>query len=131
MLNPFPTLLYLTFFAPTLLRVAAALVFFYVAYTQYRHHDEISRLPFPVIGGAQFIWLAAIFHIAVGSMLLFGYYTQIASLLAIVGLIKGLWLNRRYPSVVILPNSTILLLLVICLSLLITGAGAFAFDIPL
>ena len=132
MLNPFPDLLVLGFTAPTLIRVAAAALFLYVAYMQYQRRDEISKLNFPIIGrGAQFAWLAVTFHTVVGAMLFFGYYTQIAALLGIVGLLKGLWLNRQYPTMTILPRSTIFLLIVICASLMLSGAGAFAFDIPL
>jgi len=132
MLNPFPDLLALGFFAPTIVRVVAGAFFLYVAYMQYQRRDEISKLNFPIIGqGAQFAWLAVAFHAVVGAMLFFGYYTQIAALLGAIGLLKGLWLNRRFPSMVILPRSTILILIAICLSLLLSGAGAFAFDLPL
>jgi len=132
MLNPFPQLLDFAFFAPLLLRVAVAVVLFYVAYQQYRNRDKIAKLPLPIVGRNSW-WCAVsiIFHTVVGALLLFGYYTQIAALLAIVGCIKGLWLNHRHPSVVILPNSAVILLLVICLSLLLTGAGALAIDLPL
>lgn len=132
MLNPFPQLLVFSFFAPTLLRAAAAFALFYVAYMQYRRRDEISRLHLPIVGKNSW-WYAvsAAFNLGVGAMLLFGYYTQIAALVAIIAHLKGLWLNHRHPSVVILPDSTVILFLVICLSLLLTGAGAWAFDVHL
>lgn len=132
MLNPFPELLMLGFFASTIVRVAAGLAFLYVAYTQYQRRGEIYKLNLPVVGrSVWFCWLAIIFHTVVGAVFFFGYYTQIGAIIAIVALLKGLWLNRRYPSVIILPRSTILLLIAICASLLLSGAGAFAFDLPL
>ena len=132
MLNSFPQLLVFSFFAPTLLRVAVALFFFYIAYKQYGRRHEIARLRFPIVGRGVWIALLAVgFHTAIGAMLFFGYYTQVGALLGSVGLLKGWWLNKRYPSVVILPNSAILALLALCLSLLLTGAGALAVDLPL
>jgi uncharacterized membrane protein YphA (DoxX/SURF4 family) len=129
MLNTFPGLLY-PFFAPLILRALVGLVFLYIAYGQYRHREKISALNILIVGKS-FTALAIIFHVLVGGMLLFGYYTQIAAILAIIGLFKGWWLNRRYPSVVILPSSTIVVVIVICLSLLVSGAGALAQDLPL
>lgn len=117
-------------FAPTLLRLALACALFYVAYMQYHHRRQISAMQFPLVGH-NFVAPAIAFHVLVGAMLLFGYYTQIAALLAIVGFTKGVWLNKRYPSVAFLPNSTVYVLIVGAVSLLFTGAGAFAFDIPL
>lgn len=132
MLNPFPQLLDFAFFAPTLLRTTAAMVFLYVAYKQYGRRQEIARLRFPIVGhGAWIATLVVGFHTVVGAMLFFGYYTQVVALLGSIGLLKGWWLNKRYPSVVILPNSTILVLLAVMLSLLLTGAGALAMDLPL
>jgi uncharacterized membrane protein YphA (DoxX/SURF4 family) len=133
MLNPFPELLYVSqFFAPTLLRVAVGVTFFYLAYTQYRRRDEIAELELPIFGRNSWWYvLSIIFNMVVGAMLFFGFYTQIAALLGMVGCLKGLWLNRRHPEVVILSNGTVVLLVVILFSLFLTGAGAFAFDLPL
>ena len=132
MLNPFPSLLIFGFFAPTLLRITAALVFFYLAYMQYQRRGEITKLNFPLVGKNNWWYIVSfIFNTIIGAMLLFGCYTQIAAILGICGQLKGLWLNRRFPSVVILSNGTVVLLIIICLSLLVSGAGAFAMDLPL
>jgi len=132
MLNPFPDLLVLGFFAPTLVRIAAGCAFLYLARMQYNRREEIKQLDLPFVGKNSWWYAAsATANAAIGTLLVFGVYTQFAALLATVGLFKGLWLNRRHPSVVILPNSTVLILIAICLSLLLSGAGAFAFDLPL
>ncbi len=128
MLNIFPGLL-IPFLAPTLLRVAAAAVLLYLAYQQYKRRKEIAALR-PSTGEV-FTWGAVAFNTALGAILLFGLYTQGAALLAALGQFYGLWLNKKYPSVVILPNSTVILLIVILLSLVLSGAGAFAQDLPL
>lgn len=126
MLNPFPQLLFLGFFAPTILRAAVAIVLFYLAYHQWKRRAEISD-----VRHSAFPTISIIFNVVVGAGLLLGYYTQLAALLAILGFIFGLWMNRRHPKIVILPDSTVVLLIAMCVSVLITGAGAYAMDLPL
>ncbi len=132
MLNTFPDLLSLGFFAPTLLRIAVALAFLFGAYMQYQRVDELSNIRFPIVGaGGWIIWLSIVAHAAIGLMLLFGYYTQIAAILGALGSIKGLVYAKKYPRVFALCRIDYFFVLVICLSLLLSGAGAFAFDLPL
>ena len=132
MLNPFPDLLVLGFFAPTIVRVAVGFVFLYAGYTHYLKRDMIGNTTFPIIGKGDWIaWGSILFHTAVGAMLIFGYYTQIAALLGGIGALKGLWFAHRYREVFVFTRSTYILLAAICASLLLSGAGAFAFDIPL
>jgi uncharacterized membrane protein YphA (DoxX/SURF4 family) len=126
MLNTFPNLLTYGFFAPTILRIAVSVALFYLAYHQWQRRVEISH-----IRSAVFPIVSIIFNGLVGIGLLLGYHLQIASLFAIIGFGIGLWMNRRYSQVVILQNVTVLLLITMCLSLLISGAGAFAMDLPL
>lgn len=132
MLNPFPNLLIFGFFAPTLLRVFVALVFLASAWMLYQRRDELSRTPFILIGsGAWIVWVAMAFNAAVGGMLLLGYYTQIGALFgALLGL-KGLVWAKQYGRFFVLCRVDYLFVLVICLSLLLSGAGALAFDLPL
>lgn len=132
MLNPFPELLFLGFFAPTLLRVAAAVLFFYYAYTHFHNKEALSRTRFPVFGaGAWIIWFSIVVEVAVAAGLLFGYGTQLAALLgALIGL-KGMVWAGKFPTYFVLSRGASFLLLVICLSLMVTGAGALAMDLPL
>lgn len=115
-----------SFFAPTLLRITVALVLFSLAYQQWQRRSEIAHLR-----SVGFPALSIIFNVVVGAALFVGYYTQPAALCAIAGFCIGLWANRRYPQVVIIPGSTVVVLIVILISILFTGAGAFAFDLPL
>ncbi len=137
MLNTFPNLLVLGFFAPTILRVAAAGVLFYLAYFYVTHREEIGRASFPVIGavGPRIAWLIAAGTGLIGVGFFFGYYTQIMAILGMLGMIKYAVYSRFYPHLLVLrfplSRSTMLLFFVICLSLLISGAGALAFDLPL
>lgn len=132
MLNPFPGLLVLSFFAPLLIRVGAGFVFFYIAYAQGKRREEISVMRFPLLGASKhFVALAVAFNVLVGGALIFGYHTQIAALLAVLGTIKLLVLGHWYPRLVPVDRAALFLLIIVCLSLLISGAGALAYDLPL
>jgi len=132
MLNTFPNLLVLGFFAPTLLRVAVACLFFYAAYAAYKHRGAAAQMRFPLIGEASWAGgFTTLMYAVIGLMLLFGAYTQIAALLAGIVSIKGLLFYKRFGPFFPYSRSTYVLLLVICLSLLVSGAGAFAYDLPL
>lgn len=132
MLNTFPHLLVLGFFAPTLLRVAVACALFYCAYHVYTHRAAPGHANFPVVGRAP--WASGFAMIAYGIfglMLFFGYYTQIAAILTALSSIKGLVFRERYTSLFPFSASTYALILVISVSLIFSGAGAFAYDLPL
>jgi uncharacterized membrane protein YphA (DoxX/SURF4 family) len=133
MLNPFPQLLSLSFFAPTLLRITVACVFFYIAYVHAQRREEIGKTHFVIVGamGTWVAWVMAVLEAAVGVGLFFGYWTQIAALVGLLLCLKGFVWTKKYPRVFFLCRIEYILLFVICLSLLITGAGAFAFDLPL
>ena len=114
MLSVFPELLFLSPFAALLIRVALSAIFAYSAWQ--RFHDPRSLLK---TYGA--------IDAALAILLLAGAYTQLA---AIVGIICTFaWLVS--PSIRPLPLSTAALALVMSLSLLIMGAGPFAYDLPL
>lgn len=132
MLNPFPELLVYQILAPTLLRAVAAVVFAYLAYRHFDRREAIAKTRFPVVGkGMWIVWLAVIVEVATAGALFFGYYTQYAALVGVVMALKQIMWRGSYPNFFWLTRSAALLLLVVCFSLLLTGAGAFAFDLPL
>ncbi len=132
MLNPFPDLLTFGFFAPTLLRVAAALVFAAVAYTQWQRRHELAKLHFMFgLKGAWTVWLAVGLGGLVAVGLFFGYYTQWAALVGALLSLKGAVWGKRYPKFFPVCRAEYILVFVICLSLLLSGAGALAFDLRL
>ncbi len=132
MLSLFPQILFLTPFSATLLRIAAGITLLAVAWMHYDRRKELSKEEFIIIGrGAWIPIFAALVEFLVGGALLLGAYTQAAALTgALLALKQFVW-RRRYPQFFPLPRSTSALLFVICLSLLMTGAGIFAFDLPL
>lgn len=114
MLSIFPELLFLSPFAALMIRVALSIVFAYSAWQRIPHERSLLKV-FGVI------------DLIIAVLFLAGAYTQIV---AIVGaLCAAAWLI--IPSINPVPRSTAALALVMCLSLLIMGAGPFAFDLPL
>lgn len=131
-LTPFPLLLDFRIFAPTLLRVAAACVFAYLAYVHYHNRDKIAEIHFPIVGRAEWVvWFAIVVEAATAAALFFGYYTQIAALVGAAVALKNIVWSSMYPSFFMLSRGTAFLLLIITFSLLLTGAGTLAFDLPL
>lgn len=130
--NTFPALLVYSFFAPTLLRIALACVYFSLVYFNLKHKDAVSEINFPGVGHGAWIPLcSAAAYAAIGGMLLLGYYTQVTALVAILANIKVLVLMRNRPAMMPLSPASLLLMSVMLLSLLVTGAGALALDLPL
>jgi uncharacterized membrane protein YphA (DoxX/SURF4 family) len=133
MLNPFPDFLMYGFFAPTLLRIAAAMALFYIAYSIMTNRDKLAELKVPIIGHYR-PWMAIISGAVttlVALSLFVGYLTQIGAILgAVIGLKQAIF-AKRYASATPLSRGANLLLMAICLSLLVSGAGALAQDLPL
>ncbi len=126
----------LGFFAPTLLRLAVAGVLIALATNTYLHADRLKGLHLPLIGVQRWIPLtASIAELLLAAMFLFGWHTQIAAILGLLLVVKYFVYRTFWPHVreAYLPPSvsTMLLVAVICLSLLISGAGALGFDLPL
>jgi len=131
-LSVLPQLFFLSPLATTLLRIAAAVVFAKYAYFAYSHRKELSAVPVMIVGSGMWIpMISSIFATVVAACLFLGLYTQLAAIGGAVAALKMLIWHRRYHMFVPFSRTTCGLLLVICLSLIITGAGAFAFDLPL
>jgi hypothetical protein len=132
-LSVFPGLLFLTPLAIALLRVVLGLFVLAIAWQVSDNRHALTNPKFPLIGHAPewLILIAGSAYGVVGGLLLVGAYTQIAAFVAVLGSIKLLVLSRWYPELRLFPQSTYALLLTIALALVATGAGAFAFDLPL
>lgn len=115
MLSLFPELLFLAPFSALLLR--AVLVYFLLK-AAYKH---VSRTPEIMPR------MVAAIEVGASLLLLLGAYAQLGALLSLF--LAGFWLV--HPRIRPVPHSTAALLFFISLSILITGPGAFAFDIPL
>lgn len=114
MFSIFPTLLSFDHVVPLLLRVTLGLIFILWAYSKFR----IDRTK-------------SILEGIVGILLFIGFVTQLAALFACG--ILGFRLFKKIKERAFLTDGVnyYLILFVIALSLLFTGAGFFALDLPL
>lgn len=134
MLNPFPELLSYGLLAPFLLRIVLGFIFIDLGFLKFKTEKTRWIASFETLGikpADFFVPLYAVLQIIGGLMLLMGFYTQIAALGFVI--LTGIELLIEWKTREILKRDLVfyLLLFVISLSILITGAGAFAFDLPL
>lgn len=114
MLSLFPELLFLAPFSAFALRVTLAVVLSMSAWGRVSMKDAVSRT-------------VAVVEIALAVALVVGAWTQAAALATAVWMLIMLFVPRMR----IFPLSTVAIALVISLSIIVTGPGAFAFDFPL
>ena len=134
MLNPFPELLAYGIIAPMIIRVAVCAAFFYLAVQHFRTRNESTELLSPMVGSLSSVAgpALALTECMVGLLLVVGAWTQVAALIAIAICIKSFLFKMGRQTLFPLPRSTYVLLLVMSISLLLSGAGGpFGFDLPL
>jgi hypothetical protein len=114
MLSVFPEMLYLAPLAAFLIRISAGLCLGLIAY----RHVFAPMILMRILGIVEGV---------LAVLLIAGAYTQPAALAAAI--VFAITLGA--PAYRTLPRSTICLLIVMSLCLVVTGAGPFAFDLPL
>jgi uncharacterized membrane protein YphA (DoxX/SURF4 family) len=124
---------FLTSFSPTLLRLVAGACFAYTAWFLFKKEGLITHTPLPLIGKphAWMVSLSAAIVAMIATMLIIGYETRLAALIAAIVTVKHLYGLKKFPQLIPLSLGTYLLLLAICISLVVTGGGLIAFDSPL
>jgi uncharacterized membrane protein YphA (DoxX/SURF4 family) len=134
MLNPFPEFLVFGFFAPTLLRIALGVYFIYLGRMKFGRDKEKVGSFFQSLGigpGSYYLKTLAFAEVIVGTLLIVGFFVQIAALIAAIISLVSLVMAYKHPEMKILKASEYALLLVISVTLMFTGAGFLAFDLPL
>jgi uncharacterized membrane protein YphA (DoxX/SURF4 family) len=133
LLSLFPQLLFLSPAGTAILRIAAAICFAYIGRDLFQRAHELSIIEIPLFGKmhAWMVQLGASASIVIAVLLFFGAWTQGIALVGALGAAKSLIFFRRYEEMLTFSRSTYWLLLCICLMLVVTGAGAFSFDLPL
>jgi hypothetical protein len=114
MLSLFPQLLFLSPLAFTLIRIALSILLIY----------EGARL---VSGADVGRRMSSVIHFAIGIALFLGIGTQLAALCSAI-LWATVYFARSWTKY---PRSTVALAVVMSVALVVSGAGAFAFDLPL
>ncbi len=134
MLNPFPELLNYALLAPFLLRVVVGFIFIDLGILKFKTEKQRWITSFETLHlypADLLVPFYAVLQIAGGLMLLFGAWTQIAALAFVVFTFAELYVEWKAREVLKRDMVFYLLLFVISFSLLLTGAGAFALDLPL
>lgn len=134
MLNPFPEFLALSFFAPFILRVILGLVFVDLGFLKFRGEKESWLASFEALGirPADFLLpIYATLQIVGGLLLIVGLWTQVAALVFVIFTGIELYVEWREGSILKRDIVFYILIFAISISLLLTGAGAYAIDIPL
>lgn len=120
MLSVFPDLLSYQIISPLLIRLTLASVLIFWSYkTLFRSKPTINEKITSLIEGIS------------GILLLIGLSTQVVSLIIIIDLV--IRLVQKFKSKALLSDGVnyYILLLILAISLLLTGPGLFAFDMPL
>ena len=134
MLNPFPDLLAYSLLAPLFLRLVLGLIFIDLGALKLQGEKERWITSFDALylrPADFFVVVYGIVQIMGGLLLLFGLWTQVAALA--FAILTGIELIIEWSMREVLKRDLTfyLLIFVISISLLLTGAGAYAFDIPL
>lgn len=111
----FPSFFTFSYFAPLILRLAVALVFFEAARGTWKTRGIAART-------------ATAFSGILGIMLFVGLFTQLAALLGIAKIL-ALTYQKKVPSI-FHSKTFALLAIAILISLMLTGAGGLAMDLP-
>lgn len=134
MLNPFPELLTYALLAPFILRVVAGLIFidlgvllFKAEKTQWVASLSAVKIPNPkstvkIFGGIEILG---------GISLILGFYTQIGALVLALFTFIELYIEYKDPAILKRNLVFYIMLFSITLSLLLSGAGSLAIDLPL
>lgn len=129
MLNVFPALLTFRFLAPTIIRVVLGGLVVYLGLQKLVANKTIATEPAEksTLGVLSFV---ATIEILSGLALIAGAYTQIAAIIVSVLTIifSILKLRGKNPTGFPIPINT--LILAAAISLVFSGAGLFAFDLP-
>ncbi len=119
MLSIFP-IMFLSLLAHAILRIIAGIVLFFEGTRHYRHARS---------EGGKLLFLISAVEILCGVLLMTGFATQLAALAILLFACLVIALHKRLGTIA-QPYSFYVLYVGISLSLFITGAGAFAFDLP-
>ena len=133
MLNVFPDFLTFGLLAPFLLRLAVGFLFLKAGVKKAKGGAWTTPIfeKMHLRPGARYTLALGVIEVVSGILLIIGLYTQVAALAAALISLFGWYAKKKHPSETPGSKGAFLLLFVISLSLLFSGAGFFAFDLPL
>ena len=132
MLSIFPELLSYGLLGPFVMRVALG-VFFIVTGIAHSRQKELFKTTWPT-WSKPWIYVGGLVEVLLGLLFIIGLYTQVAALIGAVYALKVLFFKAqglRFATWA--PHNVWLYIFILAasLSLLVLGAGLFAFDLPL
>ena len=134
MLSPFPILFAFSWFAPAIIRVVLGVFFVRFGILKLRSEKSAKLTFFEELGlpyAHWFLLMTAWVEIVGGIALIAGFYGQIAALFFAVLMAGAVFVKWRRPELLRNDIEFYTLLLVASASLVLSGSGAIAFDIPL
>lgn len=132
MLNLFP-IQFLSMFAYALLRIMVGLILIFWGKEHYNKFSAIAPLvkwPFIKNGKLVLVFLIGS-ELLIGFMFVIGLLTQAVAAASVIMCLKLIIWHKSFPQNTLPSKLALLLIAFISLSLFITGAGAFAFDLPI
>ncbi len=114
-LSVFPQLLTYSLVAPLILRLAVGILRLLAGFARHRKKHK---------------WLA-VFYFLSSLFIIVGLYTQIAVIVAVLLVKFDYYMEKKAGTLSPEKKALTILMVVILLSLLLTGPGLFAFDLPL
>jgi uncharacterized membrane protein YphA (DoxX/SURF4 family) len=132
MLNLVP-IQFLALFGYAILRIVVGWVWCQFAIRHYQERATImSTLRIPLFPWPQLaLMMIVTVELLIGLLFLLGLFTQVAAALGAIWCLKLLILRFAFTHNSFPDRITTILLLAISISLFITGAGVFAFDLPI
>ena len=134
MLSPFPELFAFGWFAPTIIRLVLGIFFVRFGISKLRS-EKSEKLTFFELAGFPraniFLLLSAWIEIVGGILLIVGFYTQVTAIILALFMAGAVFIKWRKPELLKNDMEFYILLLAATATLIISGAGALAFDIPL
>ena len=134
MLNPFPELLTYILLSPFLLRVVLGFTFVNLGARKLRAEKARWKMSFETLRiRPPLFWTVLLGFIEIfgGLMFVAGFFTQIAALVFSLISLLDLYIEYQAPPILKRSFTFYLFLFTISLSLIFSGAGLFAFDLPL
>lgn len=134
MLSVFPSLLNYSLLAPFILRIVLGLIFIDLGFLKFRGERERWVASFQSLNLHPSDLLVAIYGLAqtvFGALILIGLWTQVAALVFVITTFMELYIEWTAGEFLKRDMVFYVLIFAISVSLLITGPGAYAFDLPL
>lgn len=131
--NIFPQLFAFSLIAPLILRVVLGFIFLNLGYLKLTKEKAGWINSMNVLGlkpGEFFIIILGIIELVGGLLLITGAYVQVTALILAIIAISELLVEYKEESFLKRDFVFYLLLATICISLILTGAGLYAIDVP-